>query len=634
MKRLLLLVLLSITGIGRAQWNPDPAQNNLLCADAPLIGQNIGNDHLIRVIHDGNGGAFVCWFDFPNITPLGGMDIKLQHISSAGMTWPGNGITVTNADYNQRFPEMILDGTGAVVVTWYSDVDGKVYAQRVDANGNTLWAANGLPVCNAASGQFYPNIIRNENGNVTIVWKDSRASAGFSVYAQQLDMNGNLIWNPAGVLICSDYVYTSGVRPIQIISDGSNGVIACWSDTRAGFKPYVQRLLANGTVAWTADGIPACTLNTNEASLVSDGNAGAILTWSDNRNNFATSYDVFAQHIDQNGNILWDANGTTVCNAAERQSGTLIVPDGTGGAVISWNDFRDIDGNLIYAQRINAVGVTQWASNGIEITNQAPGGGSMKMTADGTGGAIITWNNAAPAGLRAQRINAAGSFLLPTGGSVVCSLPTTAVPEVTATGSGNCILAWVDYRNPGFTGIYGSRLLANGTLPVTGLSFYGVKDQTFNKLYWTTASEQNNRGFDIERSKDGVNYQNIGFLAAQPQSNSLHHYSFADLQPLNGKNYYRLKQWDIDNRSKFSNIILLNRPAPGTLTVFPNPANSFITIQTKFTAPIQVADATGKILRIIQNSGNSVTVDISSLPPGLYYCRSGEAIVAFIKQDR
>jgi hypothetical protein len=625
---LCLFVLFKVYG----QWNTDPSVNNQLCDNAPLIGQNIGNDHLIRVIHDGNGGAFITWFDFPNSSPLGGMDVKLQHISALGVTWPGNGITVTNADNNQRFPEMAADGSGGVVVTWYTDADAKVYAQRIDANGNALWTVNGVAVCNAASGQYFPNIIRNENGNMTIVWKDSRASSGFSVYAQQLDMNGNLIWDPAGVMVCSDYVYVSGVRPVQVITDGNNGVIACWFDTRSGFKPYVQRLLSNGTVAWTPDGLPACTLNTNEAVLASDGNAGAIIGWSDNRNTFTTKYDVFAQHIDQNGNVLWGANGTSICAAAESQTNTLIATDGAGGAIFSWNDSRDLNGNLIYGQRINSAGLVQWSTDGIEITNQAPGGGSMKMSTDGTNGVIVTWNNGSPASLRAQRINAAGSLLFQTGGAVVCSLGSTAVPEVTAIGSGNSILAWVDYRNGGQTGIFGSRLLANGTLPVTDLSFYGVKDQASNKLYWATATEQYNRGFDIERSNDGIHYQRIGFVAGQLQSASLQQYSFTDQNPANGKNYYRLKQWDLDDHSRYSKIILLDRRSSGTLTVFPNPAHSFITIQTASTTIVQVIDASGKLVKMIPAGGNSRSTDISQLPGGIYYVKCGEETTVFIKQ--
>jgi hypothetical protein len=634
MKNLLVLFLsLSSFFSGNTQWSTNPSVNNMLCSDAPIIGQNFGNDHYIRLLHDGNGGAFITWFDYSDATPLSGMNVQLQHISSTGITWPGDGITVTNADYNQRFPEMAPDGSGGVVVTWYSDVDGKTYAQRVDINGNPLWAANGIPVCSYPSGQLFPNIIRNENGNVTIVWKDTRAPSGYAVYAQQLDMNGNLIWNSNGVEICSANVYVSGVAPVQLVSDGNSGVIAYWYDTRSGFKPFLQRLLSTGTVAWVTDGVPVASVNITAANMIPDGSGGVIVAWADNRSPF--NYDIYAQRFNGNGNAMWAADGAPVCVRADGQFGALAVPDGNGGAFIAWNDNRDNNGFLIYAQYINAAGITQWISDGIEISNQAYFGGNMKMTPDGMGGMLITWNNISPADLRAQRINTSGSFLFPAGGAVVCNLSSTSFPEIIPLGSGNSILAWVDYRNAGLTGIFGSRLLAGGTLPVHFSEFYGQKENSLVRLKWSTMNEQDNLGFDIERSDNGISFQKIGFTTALPATSSIRHYQFTDQQPLMGKNYYRLKQYDRDGNFKFSSVILIRYDEGGRLvTLFPNPASTSITIQKPFsdTDPVIITDAWGRFIRKIPATGNSINIDISALSPGIYYCRVSGQTLRFVRQ--
>jgi len=102
---------------------------------------------------------------------------------------------------------------------------------------------------------------------------------------------------------------------------------------------------------------------------------------------------------------------------------------------------------------------------------------------------------------------------------------------------------------------------SNLSLPVTLLSFSGYKDGSRNQLSWTTGTEINNRGFDVQRSADGINYTSIGFvnsLATGGNSNDQLSYRFTDNTPAGVKQYYRLRQEDLDGRSKLSNIVLIN----------------------------------------------------------------------------
>lgn len=80
---------------------------------------------------------------------------------------------------------------------------------------------------------------------------------------------------------------------------------------------------------------------------------------------------------------------------------------------------------------------------------------------------------------------------------------------------------------------------SNLSLPVTLLSFSGYKDGSRNQLSWITASELNNRGFEVQRSTDGVNYTAIGFLnslANGGNSNDQLSYRFTDNTPAGGSN--------------------------------------------------------------------------------------------------
>lgn len=96
-------------------------------------------------------------------------------------------------------------------------------------------------------------------------------------------------------------------------------------------------------------------------------------------------------------------------------------------------------------------------------------------------------------------------------------------------------------------------------LPVSLLSFKGEKFGDDNKLLWTTASEENNYGFEIWRSADGIRFEFIGFKDGAGTSVETNSYELIDYNPLDGINYYRLTQIDFDGeRTKYPMIALNN----------------------------------------------------------------------------
>jgi hypothetical protein len=88
------------------------------------------------------------------------------------------------------------------------------------------------------------------------------------------------------------------------------------------------------------------------------------------------------------------------------------------------------------------------------------------------------------------------------------------------------------------------------------LSFTGKLQSENIKLNWSTAFEQNNRGFEIEKSLDGINFRKIGFVVGAGNSNTIN-YSFTDPQRAVEFNYYRLKVVDIDNTFHYSDVVLV-----------------------------------------------------------------------------
>jgi hypothetical protein len=82
-----------------------------------------------------------------------------------------------------------------------------------------------------------------------------------------------------------------------------------------------------------------------------DGAGGAIVTWIDYR----AGIDIYAQRVDASGGVRWTANGVPLCTAGGNQTSPVIAPDGVGGAIVTWSDYRA--GTDIYTQSVNARGV-------------------------------------------------------------------------------------------------------------------------------------------------------------------------------------------------------------------------------------------------------------------------------------
>lgn len=172
---------------------------------------------------------------------------------------------------------------------------------------------------------------------------------------------------------------------------------------------------------------------------------------------------------------------------------------------------------------------------------------------------------------------------------------------------------------------------SNVVLPVELISFKGRKIDSDIHLSWVTAMELNNSHFEIERSTGGIDFDNIGIVNGRGTSQSLTTYSFLDNTPLDGINYYRLKQIDFDNKFSYSNIISIDFQSGNSIVeVFPNPFAERITVKLKETKlkeinRIELLDHQGRLLRIVysdeDSNENDLSFILSNLSNGTYALR-------------
>jgi hypothetical protein len=158
------------------------------------------------------------------------------------------------------------------------------------------------------------------------------------------------------------------------------------------------------------------------------------------------------------------------------------------------------------------------------------------------------------------------------------------------------------------------------TVPVKLISFNASVEEQNVVLHWKTASEINNRGFEIERSTDGRSFEKIGFVKGADKSNALRKYNLTDANALATESvlYYRLKQLDFDGKYEYSAIVKVSREhrnATG-LEVFPNPYSTQSSLSFTSTlfgrATIELMDLKGEVLsrQIAEVSRGGNTIDI------------------------
>lgn len=160
------------------------------------------------------------------------------------------------------------------------------------------------------------------------------------------------------------------------------------------------------------------------------------------------------------------------------------------------------------------------------------------------------------------------------------------------------------------------------TLPLTWLNFTVTGNGENALLYWKVSQEQNNAGYDIERSYDGIHFIKIGFVQAFNNSSTVHEYMYTDINPAgfcasgNCKDvFYRLVQKDIDHiHFAYSAIrkLKLNTGLP-TASVYPNPATEQLNIRIyPINGNIPLVDA------FLYNTAGAVVFQRSRLSTSLY----------------
>lgn len=453
----------------------------LMWEDAVAIRQGVNIEWFRTGTETNDGGAIYVWSD----TKLGERDLWAQKVDASGnMVW-NEPVLIDGKPDRQEDPVVTKTSDGNFIIAWidfYDDLDGNVYAQKINNQGQLLWQEGGVPVCTYPGMQLGLNMEPDLDGGAFIIWGDSRNTSK-DLYAQRISSTGAPLWAVNGIPVANgpgDEIQNT------MLPDGQGGMMMAYTHTfLSNADVYAKHFDANGNMTWSAPlGLAVAPGNQNGVRMASIGNGEFIFTWTDQRNN---DPDIYAQKVNIAGQMLWSDPFIVYSDQDSQvpapQQNPRIQATSDNAAVIVWEDFRlDSQNADLFAQKLAADGTKLWGASGVAVSTADFAQIGQRMASDGNGGVYIVWDdlrngNSPNDDVYAQHLNANGEALWTPGGKAICTMPNEQNGGLVKVSGNNVFINWMDNRN-GSIGIYyqvlnpaGNTLLAeNGEQVFWGLS--------------------------------------------------------------------------------------------------------------------------------------------------------------------
>jgi hypothetical protein len=368
-----------------------------------------GIQQLPAITPDGAGGAEVVWLDHrgDRFKAIAG-----QRISASGAVQGGtDGQFIGVVLLEQPRPFVHRASDGGFLITWwdaepiFNPADDRValLAQKLDHDGQPQWDPDGSgpgdlwgPGIEVMNGILRGRSVPDGAGGFLAFGK-LQNGRGFRF--QRVASDGSMPWAAPVDYDASldDFV------PFNFAADGTGGVVVVYrvASTLRGF-----RVTADGSLAWGATGIEILTSNLNTAqniAVTGDGQGGAFVAWIAN-----SPRDVRVQRLSANGTAQWAAEGLIVPNLDSLETDPAIVADGSGGIFVSF----DTISFGVRGQRLDSSGTAQWLDGG--NIGLHLGVGNVPIIGQGSTGPVVIYSRSS--GLFARIIEVADpSYLQLTG---------------------------------------------------------------------------------------------------------------------------------------------------------------------------------------------------------------------------
>lgn len=530
-----------------------------------------------------------------------------------GSTWDamGMGIEATAGSSAYGVNEILVNGSDVYVAGWFNSVAGIANTKNIAKWNGTEWQALGAGL-NAVA--YTMKMLGNDLyvGRLTSIDK----------------WNGNE-WSNVGTVANGSAIYALAVIGTDLYVGGFF--------TTINNVPNTARLAKWDGTAWSAVGNDVISANAVNAlavignDLYVGGDFSQIGSKSINRiarwNTVSKTWSALSAGA-ENGVLGGSVNALAVI-------GTDLYVGGAFTSVVKNNNIKYIakwNGSTWSALgTVSGDGIGTVVGTLTPVGNDLYVGGRFTTLGNVKANSIIKWSNG-----RWENFADKGVQMRYTNGSGAPNV-SAIVPFGTELLIGGDFSAAGDIVSPYFA-VFQTELDPS---PVTLLNFTAQAQGNQTKLQWQTAQEVNNKGFEIWRkvsvSQNGApeEFIKIGDVPSTSVSGTqISTYSFIDKFPQNGINYYKLVQVDIDGRATNMGVKAVSfELSINYLKIYPNPATTQINITVSTPGEMFVIyDNGGRVMLRQQLNQAQNNINISNLPPGIYFYNYGKEKGKFVKK--
>ncbi len=498
---------------------------------------------------------------------------------------------------------MVLTSNGGIVIAGFKSSNNlkDILIMKADASGNEIWSRT----YNLGLNDWGRSLKQTQDGGFIIAGMTEVNPQTFDPFLIKTDSTGIMQWQKQ-----YDYGFGDDDRGHAVWQTSDGGYIIAgqtWlmHGSFGNYDMYVIKTDMNGNVQWKK-----VFYRENEGGDV----ALAVQQLSDSGfiiGGFtqSSSWASYIIRTDSLGNAIWSNiyEGSWQSECYDIQA----TPD--GGFILTGTETSfQTDSDLLII-KLDANGNLIWKK--IYGTVDAEQGESIQQLQDG--GYIIAGMSSHGAGgydMYVVKTNSTGDSLW---SSTIGGFSDDRAFSVASVQAGSYLVTgWAWSYGQGLGDVYLVKLL-DSVVPVELTSFNANTNGTDVIINWSTATELNNSGFEVQKKRENVNWYSIGFIKGSGTTQQNHNYSFTDYSVTAGKYSYRLKQVDYDGSYEYSDIVeveLNNLPNQFSLGQnYPNPFNPTTNFE------FQIANSGFVNLKIFDVLGNKVeTLVNEEKEPGLY----------------
>lgn len=465
------IFLLHLT-IANAQWTTNLSENTPVVTGSVSFANQFASD---------NAGGFYLPFVYKR-TGRGSYDVYIQHVNSMGVKlWSGLGIKLSafQQTLSNYSPHIISDEQGGAIVMWqYCDSTfqdtSKVLAQRINSQGQLLWNPTGVLLSSRIGVQNVlsdlPMLYSDKKGGAfAIINTNFKGSTYVDLIVQRINSDGNFLLSNFGIIPYSQFSNKSSFAGNY---DNSGGIVLSWASQNPGDSGYifVQKVDSSGNL-WSSNGNKASssTEGSPYGHPFTDLNGGVYVVYVNNYQG------AFIQRVNSAGQRVFSPHGIMLNASGTDGEFPHCIVDNAGNALISYVT-KSMSSYRIYAQKISLTGELLFGVNGKRISSSELNQGSpLNIISDGLNGFIIPYsqNNGLSTtywDIYGQRINNNGDLMWGQNGALICNAQWYQTnPFVFMMPNQKFVFSWNDQRfgqSTGEVNIYIQRLNLDGTVPV------------------------------------------------------------------------------------------------------------------------------------------------------------------------